>query len=440
MTLRGRRRALTRALSEPLHRLTPRGRAVLAAGLTASLSALAIGHRDLLRVGLLLTVLPVLTSLVLGRGRYRLTCSRQVSPRRVAVGEPAQVDLVVTNVSGSRCGLVLAQEQVPYVLGSRPRFVLPGLEPGERRTISYPVRSDVRGRYSIGPLSLSLSDPFDFGEHRRSFNLRDDLVVTPAVMPLAPVALEGDWRGNSGTRPRTLAISGADDATTREYRQGDDLRRVHWRSTAHRGQLMVRREEQPAQSRATLVLDRRRRAHHDDGGRSSLEWAVTALASVAMHLSERGYAVRLAFEDDARDDNARGGARTWASGGGTGAGAHESAFVVLDQLATIDAGGEIELVRAVDDALANSGGLVVAALGQVTAADVAVLARLRGPRTSCVALCAPAPSGQRPAEPRVLDFLRATGWDVVLADPGEPLAATWSRVGSLRPRAMRVQA
>lgn len=435
MTVRGRRRALTRALSEPLHRLTPRGRAVLAAGITASLSALAIGHRDLLRVGLLLTVLPVLTSLVLGRGRYRLTCSRQVSPRRVAVGEPAQVVLEVTNVSGSRCGLVLAQEQVPYVLGSRPRFVLPGLEPGERRTIGYLVRSDVRGRYSIGPLSLSLSDPFGFGEHRRSFNLRDELVVTPAVLPLAPLALEGDWRGNGGTRPRSLATSGADDATTREYRQGDDLRRVHWRSTAHRGQLMVRREEQPSQSRATLLLDRRRRAHHDEGGRSSLEWAVTALASVAMHLTERGYAVRLA-----RDDNARDGAHTWASGGGTGAGAHESAFVVLDQLATVEAGGEIELVRAVDDALANCGGLVVAALGHVNAADVAVLARLRGPRTSCVALCAPAPSGQPAGEPRAVDFLRATGWDVVLADPDEPLAATWSRIGSLRPGALRVQA
>lgn len=408
-------------MSAPLERLTPRGRAVLAAGVTASLSALAIGHRDLLRVGLLLMALSVLATLVLGRGRYQLSCARQVSPRQVAVGEPAQVALEVTNGSGSRCGLVLAQEQVPHVLGSRPRFVLSGLEPGEQRTASYVVRCDVRGRYPIGPLTLRLTDPFGLAEYQHSFNRCDDLVVTPAVLPLPAVALNGDWRGNGGTRPRALAISGADDAATREYRQGDDLRRVHWRSTAHRGQLMVRREEQPWQDHATLLLDLRRRAHQDAGGGSSLEWAVTALASVAVHLAEQGYAVRLARTGDAR---------TLGSGGGTGT--HESAHVVLDQLATVSAGGEIELVRAVDDALTDSGGLLVAALGRVDADDVAILARLRGPRT-CIALCAPAPGGQPVAERRALEVLRATGWDVVASQPGEPLAATWGRVGSLRP-------
>ena len=61
----------------------------------------------------------------------------------------------------------------------------------------------------------------------------------------------------------------------REYRRGDDLRRVHWRSSAHAGELMVRREEQPWQSRATLFVDNRKVAHRGTGAASSLEHAVS---------------------------------------------------------------------------------------------------------------------------------------------------------------------
>ena len=79
----------------------------------------------------------------------------------------------------------------------------------------------------------------------------------------------------------------------REYRRGDDLRRVHWRSSAHAGELMVRREEQPWQSRATLYVDNRRSAHRGTGPASSLEHAVGIAASVAVHLVQRGFSVRL---------------------------------------------------------------------------------------------------------------------------------------------------
>ena len=79
----------------------------------------------------------------------------------------------------------------------------------------------------------------------------------------------------------------------REYRRGDDLRRVHWRSSAHAGELMVRREEQPWQSRATLFLDNRKIAHAGSGAASSLEHAVVVAASIGVHLVQRGFNVRL---------------------------------------------------------------------------------------------------------------------------------------------------
>ncbi|MGN6299983.1 MAG: DUF58 domain-containing protein [Angustibacter sp.] len=439
MTLRGARRRLGQRLLSPFSRLTTRGRAVLAAGATAIVCAVVLGQRDLLRVGALLALVPVLSALLLSRARYRLACSRTVTPLRVEVGKPAQVVLEVANVSSTRCGMVLAEEQVPYTLGSRPRFVLPGLESGERRAISYPVRSDVRGRFAVGPLSLTLTDPFGMGEHRRSFTARDDLIVIPPVVALPPVTLGGDWSGSGDTRPRAVAASGEDDVTTREYRQGDDLRRVHWRSTARRGELMVRREEQPWQSRATLVLDRRRAAHRGDGQASSFEWAVSAVASVAVHLAGRGYAIRLCDGSPGQDTSL-----SWAHAEGqsfTGL-AEASSSLVLDALASTALGGAVELQRAVHAANRSAtGGLVIAVVGELTPDDTAMLAGLHQIGTTCVALLADTTSAI--ADPAVRDRvqegvqaqaeqLRAAGWDVIQGHEGEGLAATWRRVGTGR--------
>jgi uncharacterized protein (DUF58 family) len=417
------RRGLAQGLSGPLGRLTTRGRAVLSAGVTAALCSLALGQRDLLRVGVLLGAVPLLTTLALGRTRYRLACSRSISPHRVSAGGLAQVVVEVANVSDSRCGTVLAEEQVPYGLGPRPRFVLPGLEPAEHRAISYQVRPQVRGRYEVGPLALTLTDPFGMGEHRRTFTARDEILVVPAVLDLAPIGLGGDWSGSGDTRPRAIVAAGEDDATTREYRQGDDLRRVHWRSTARRGELMVRREEQPWQSRATLVLDRRRRAHLGDGSASTFEWAIDAVASVAVHLAARGYSLRLV-------------------GGSPGAGPRiedptgrlTASAPVLDALATVTPAGEHQLHRAVSQAARTSaGGLVVAALGQLDEADVAALGGFLQPGTRAIAVLAGASTGLTGTSlsetERQGEHLRASGWEVAVARPGENIGQVWLRLG-----------
>jgi uncharacterized protein (DUF58 family) len=443
-TTRRLRRSVVGTLTGPLRRLTTRGRAVLSAGVTAAGCALLLGQRDLLRVGVLLAVVPLLAVLVLGRSRYRLSCSRQLEPVRVQVGVASRVVLEVANVSSSRCGLVLAEEQLPYVLGSRPRFVLPGLEPGERRAVSYPVRSDVRGRFPIGPLTLTMTDPFGMGEHRRAFSVRDELVVVPAIVPLPAIGLAGDWNGSGDTRPRAFAAAGEDDVTTREYRHGDDLRRVHWRSTARRGELMVRREEQPWQSRATLLLDRRRSAHRGDGATSTFEWAVSAVASLAVHLTGRGYALRMV------DGSSTDGTRELRSDEHPGTATTDAADAVLDVLAAAAPGGSVDLSRAVAAAgHGMAGGLLVAVLGRLRAGDSSLLSGVHQPGIHCLALVAPglrgatagstagspggspagSPAGSPDEHEVELDRLRAAGWEVVVAEAGERLDATWGRLG-----------
>lgn len=273
------------------------GRSFLAAGVAATVCAYVLGQGDLLRVGLLLAVLPLVCVVVLHRTRYRVAGSRRLSPSRVPAGSEARVHLRMDNVSRLHTGLLMLQDRVPYVLGPRPRFVLDRVEPGGVREVSYRVRSDLRGRYPLGPLQLQLGDPFGMCELTRSFSAYDTLVVIPRTEPLPALRLAGEASGYGDGEQRSLALAGEDDIIPRGYRHGDDLRRVHWRSTARYGELMVRREEQPQRARCTVLLDTRRIAYQGAGPGSAFEWAVSGAASALAHMLERGFAVRLLTDE-----------------------------------------------------------------------------------------------------------------------------------------------
>ena len=181
-----------------------------------------------------------------------------LEPARVPVGSTARVLLRLSNLSRLPTGTLLLEDRLPYALGSRPRLVLERLGGQRASTVAYTVRAEVRGRYEVGPLVVRLTDPFGLCELTRSFPRVGHLTVIPQVVPLPNVRLAGEYAGSGDSRARSVAVHGEDDIATREYRHGDDLRRVHWRSTARTGELMVRREEQPWESRATIVLDTRR--------------------------------------------------------------------------------------------------------------------------------------------------------------------------------------
>lgn len=404
-----------------LSNLTTRGRAFLSAGITSAVCAIALGQKDLLRVGLLLILLPVVTAVIASRGRYRLSCSREIAPARVPAGQTAQVSLRLENPGRAPTGLMLLEDQVPYVLGSRPRFVLDQLRPRWQRTVSYPVRSEVRGRFMIGPLTVRISDPFGFVELTRAFTTRAVMVVTPVVVDLPAVRLSGDWSGTGENRPRAFAAAGTEDVMVREYRLGDDLRRIHWRSTARTDELMVRREEQPHQSRATIVLDTRAGVHRGSGPASSFEYAVSAAASIGAHLAGQGFTVRL-LTDDVRAADA-----TWHDRGISGP---VEVQMLLESLAVIGTSTRTAMTPAMADR--NSAGLLVAILGDCSDADIVSVSGLRSGATRALAILLDtaawshdkAATGGRPVE-RQARALRARGWTVAVAGPSQSLPAVW---------------
>ncbi|WP_420856012.1 DUF58 domain-containing protein, partial [Streptomyces nanshensis] len=362
--------------------LTTRGRSFLAAGMAAGVCAYVLGQTDLLRVGMLLAALPLVCVLVLYRTRYRVAGSRRLTPARVTVRSEARVHLRVDNVSRLPTGLLMLEDRVPYVLGPRPRFVLDRVEPGGQREVSYRVRSDMRGSYPMGPLQLRLSDPFGMCELTRSFSTFDTLMVVPRTVPLPPVRLTGDATGYGDGRHRSLALAGEDDVIPRGYRHGDDLRRVHWRSTARYGELMVRREEQPQKARGTVLLDTRRRAYGGSGPDSAFEWAVSAAASVCIHLLERGYGVRLLTDT--------GTMVPGPEGVGFAGDSSDTAGLLLDTLALLGHSEQQDMAYAYDmlrGAAAGQEGLLVAFLGDLDEAQAVTVSRMRQRTNRAVAFC-----------------------------------------------------
>ena len=99
--------------------LTTRGRSFMAAGGAAVVCGLAIPEPDLVRVGALLVILPVVSALIARRSRYRLSCTRRLDPPRVPAGQPTTVTARVENVSRLRTGVLLAEDVTPYPLGSQ---------------------------------------------------------------------------------------------------------------------------------------------------------------------------------------------------------------------------------------------------------------------------------------------------------------------------------
>ncbi|WP_322766395.1 DUF58 domain-containing protein, partial [Frankia sp. Cr1] len=194
--------------------------------------------------------------------------------------------------------------------------------------------------------------------------------MTPPVEVLPRTRPGGNGTINTH-RHRHVSTAGADDFSTRAYQPGDDLRRVHWRTSARTGALMVRQEEGFRPSSATLFLDTRSDAWADRGPVSPFEWAVGAAASIAVHLTGTGQTVRLLC----------GNATTPAAARGS-----RNPTTLLDTLAVVDTTDTLSIHGARSRLQAADNAIVVAIIGQTDPAQAAVLARARPRDATAIAV------------------------------------------------------
>ncbi|MDQ6936563.1 MAG: DUF58 domain-containing protein [Actinomycetota bacterium] len=446
--------------------LTTRGSALLTAGLTAAVCGLLLGQRDLVRVAVLLVAAPLVASVVVSRSRLSVACSRSLEANRIPPGVPVLVQLTLTNQSLLPTGSLMLQDALPPSVEQRARFTLDSLRGRESRALAYQLPLPGRGRYRTGPLSMRVSDPFGLVERTRSFRSVSDLVVLPAVEPLPGTRLPGAWNVVQQSGSRQIGTHGSDDASVRAYRHGDDLRKVHWRSTARHGSTMVRQEERPWHGRTAVLLDTRASAHRhfprehsprehsprqplprespprggfgpsdpagrvsDPRGRDSFEWAVSAAASVAHHLQELGRDVDLV----------------------TGPGAHSagSAGAMMDVLVDIAPAADTDL-RAALASVERAGGeaSLLAILGQLDDASLRLMTRTKRSPGAASALLLDVGgwslrsdnlAGRHDELLRHAEIaLASAGWRVVRVSHGDSVADAWAWLTSKSTREVRV--
>jgi uncharacterized protein (DUF58 family) len=209
---------------------------------------------------------------------------------------------------------------------------------------------------------------------------------------------------------------------------------VHWRSTARRGSLMVRREEQPWQSRCAIFLDARTTSHHGHGPSSSLEWAVSAAASVGADVIRRGYVTTML-----------GGPTTLSAiTRRTSSAVHQplTSQQLLTECATVEEHkyAEVGPLLTVDRQTPGPS-LAVAILGVCGSEDITALNRWRSNQATGVVLLLDAASWAVGADgteklnrltaqtDATEQELRRSGWRVARVRRGDHLPTVWSTLG-----------
>lgn len=282
-------------------RLTTRGRwfvgaAVLLFGVAAIGSAPALLYPTGLLLGLV-----ILAVVFVAGGHSKVQVDRVFSPQVVDPGQVVRARLVVANAASMSRPEAQWVDHLPSVVAGRAEGLLPALgpvgTPDSKVSTTFTLQSSTRGHHPVGPLLIRLRDPFGLVERSRSFGDVHRLTVLPRRYRLDPIRPAGS-HDDGATRPAPQhAGAGENDVIARPYTPGDAMKRLHWKATAHRGELMVRQEEQHLDPRAAVLIDldaaSQGTVQHRDSWEYSpgLEWAISAAASITTHLVQAGYVV-----------------------------------------------------------------------------------------------------------------------------------------------------
>jgi uncharacterized protein (DUF58 family) len=402
--------------------LTLRGWVTLLIGIVCFVLARSFGLAELIYVGSFALALVALSFISVGVGAPALEVTRAFVPDVLAVGERATIRIDVVN--NSRYGRAAAswRDRLPSALaGTATGTVAPmGGRQGQyrRARVSYDVVALRRGEHSVGPLTLILPDPFGMARRYAAIGTADMLTVLPRVVSVPPITLSASGR-DGATRPTVQRVGiGDDDVIARPYQPGDSMRRLHWRATAHRGELMVRQEEEKNKPEIELVLDQTA-AHFATRATVSteFEWAVSAVASLASHLGTLGYRIRLRSTD--------GTSIVLDLGPETSDDSVEDALVELARVALTgdDAGVTAPRYR---DLLGDDTVPCVLVLGAIsTEAATEWLGAIRPGAAGCILLSSR-------TDPAARDVLSQSGWQYQEYFASSDLAELWQALGSGR--------
>lgn len=334
--------------------VTTNGRTFL--GLAAALIVIGLisGYAELVIIGVALALVGILAFAWL-LFRPQLSAEREIRPNRVVEGNPAQAVLTVTNTSRRRSPQMVVLENFGR---SVVPVTVPSMARGASHTRPYALPTERRGVFQVGPMTVSRSDPFQVvrtGQQQRS---TETLWVHPSTHDVAPFP-NGRTRDLEGPTSGEAPQGGIAFHTLRPYVVGDDLRLIHWKSSARTGDLMVRHNVDTFQPRSLILLDVNESVHTEEG----FEHAIRVVASLLLASIRNNFPVRLRTSAGLVISSETG----------------ERIDRMLDQLAALEPVPDAGLMKLSQQVRSEQGGFSLAVItGQSNAKDLAVVGPLRG--------------------------------------------------------------
>ena len=338
--------------------VTRQGWLVVLGSVVTVVAARLLGSIELFVLGIIGIGLVITSVVTVRMRRLQFEVSRAVTPPRVHAGASSQVTLTVVNRGTRRTPVVRVFDPVTGTRGAN--LLVAPLQPGVPARAAYRLPTERRGIVEIGPMEVQVTDPFGLSSATIPAAGSSRLTVYPPVHRLAALPSTGGADPHTGIEHhRTLSRGGENFYALRPYVVGDELRRVHWPSSARHDELLVRQDEQPWQGRMTVVIDNTM-GHLHEGG---LDIAASVAASVLTAAHQRGNLVRLVFADGTDSGFMAGNAQLEA---------------LLELLAIVALDPEATLRGAVDHAATNARrGAVVIITAELDTTGHVLLQRLQ---------------------------------------------------------------
>ncbi len=407
--------------------MTSRGVGVLVAGLVIAMLGVGLSTPILVYIGIAMTCAVAVAWIWLLLAvdafvRVAPNTRREVVPHPLTAGVPGSVSVTIDSRTAGRPGRMRRSMTEHLDLREQAATELTGgvgtkasVSRGDGTlTLRYSLHPTRRGRWPLGPALVHSSDPFGMMHADTPVGEPQLVPVWPAVVDLSGTA--GALMGHADRVVLGARTPSPDDASLRDYREGDDLRRVHWASTARLGTMLVRSDERAGRRPATVILDAPREP-------LALEWAISVAASIALSVLDSGHPVRLigaGIDAEAvRHLGTRGG--------------EAAKYELLNQ--TVDLRAPVSRARATAQLVrsaalagdnARQGEVTVGVLEPLATEALDALVPI-GDSGRAWALVRTGPGIEQEAK-RTVKALRRAGWRATMASPADDLTDLWTRM------------
>jgi len=276
-----------------------RGWLILLLSIICYIGARALGSYEcfFLSIAFFITFLYSLFSTI--QVRDKLSIKRFVDNKRVHVDNILNIELHAKNKSPIFTSIPVIKDELPSYFGTSNNFVVPTHFTKSDFNIKYKLNMNKRGLYKIGPISMKGQDSFNLTSSNILYDDYQEILVYPKIYNISRFSPGGvGFIGYEALTSDFISPIGDDFYSLREYTSGDDLRKIHWKSTAKTSTLMIRKVDDATISRVAVIVDGFRGSHLGSDKESTFEYIISAAATIVNYSAKNNYRVRIIVSGD----------------------------------------------------------------------------------------------------------------------------------------------